>query len=37
MLEMCSYLLADSISTVRHQEANLKSHVMPVVDSKVKI
>lgn len=32
---MCSSLLADSISTVRHQLENLKSHVMPPVDSEL--
>ena len=32
MLKLCSHLMADSISTVRHQLDNLCSHVMPPVD-----
>lgn len=34
MLKMCSQLMADSISTVRHQLDNLRSYVMPPVDGK---
>jgi len=36
MLKMCSYLMADSISTVRHQLDNLRAHVVPPVDVVVK-
>jgi len=35
MLTLCSNLHSETISTVRHQLDNLKSHVMPPVDGKV--
>ena len=35
MLNLCSNLHSETISTVRHQLDNLKSHVMPPVDGKV--
>jgi len=34
MLNLCSNLHSETISTVRHQLDNLKSHVMPPVDGK---